>query len=186
MTLIIQDDYLEYKGNTIVAYDSFDGVYIFWDVVQKAINDIPMESLFTLKSNEIKYKDEVVDELLVKGFCLSLMFARNYGFRSNIDLNIYNELWKNYVSNLRMNSYNIYEIGVAVTDDIDSLESAIYEEAVVIDNKKYTMYSSIDWKCVLGFTSDFADGDEELNSEILMALSLLEARNMGLSEGRPR
>ena len=114
------------------------------------------------------------------------MFARNYGFRSNIDLSIYNSLWKNYISNLHTNPLNIYEIGVAVTDDIDSLESAIYEDVIVLENKKYTLYSSIDWKCVIGFTSDFEDGDEELSSEILMALGLLEARNIGLDEGKPR
>jgi len=186
MTLVLKDDHIEYKGKLLVSYDNFSGADIFWDNVQSTLNAISLDSLFTFKGDKVNYIENTVDGLLVKGFCLALMFARNYGFRSNIDLSIYNSLWKNYISNLHTNPLNIYEIGVAVTDDIDSLESAIYEDVIVLENKKYTLYSSIDWKCVIGFTSDFEDGDEELSSEILMALGLLEARNIGLDEGKPR
>ena len=188
MALNLKDDLIAYNDNILVDFLDRDDVMVYWDNVAVAIEDIKMESLFIFTGNDqvARLKVGLEDNFLIKGYCLALMFARNWGFRSNIDLHLFENVWNNWSASANpKRDVAIFGTEVAVTEDIDKTDTSIYEEIYIVGNRKYTMYASVDWKAVLAQMSIFDDGDKDLNVDILLALGLSEARQQGLKEGGP-
>jgi hypothetical protein len=186
MSLKFQEGMILYNSKLLVSWDDFDEARVYWDTVDFVINDIDISSLIKVTKEGLEYQSEKAEELLVKSYCLALMFAFNYGFRSHIDLESYSRVWEGYSIHVNNRDVDMFESEIIITDDIHSTEITCYEDSEVIQGRKYTLYSSVNWKSVFGFVHKFyeTENDQDVEDEHLMALGLMQARDDGLKNGK--
>ena len=186
MFLSIKDGGIFYKEKLLFAYDDFNEGFIDWKNVDYALEDISLRDLFIFIKGEPEQNAEKADEFLVKTYCLSLMWARNYGFLENIDLQKYKFIWLHYEKNPHPNDKEIFLAELITTEDIDDECTASYEESFVEKDKRYTLCATVDWHSVLSFVREFYETGEaeEIEEDHLMALGLMKARDQGLKEGK--
>jgi hypothetical protein len=175
----------DYDSNNPEIEDE-EQIIIEWDIINRILCDLDIRDVM-IKAQNCSDGTSISDEIfLIKSFCLSLMFARNYGFKTHLNLTTHKENWKLYESASRHPSSDIMLFVVeTIIDEDDKEESSFFnEDYVFIDGQKHILSVMVDWQNVFNvLMSNSSSHNEEQRINGIMAKAIHTCYEQGLKEG---